>query len=123
MAKLSFGVTGPTGSLDVSITIADTDMPRIMAYLMSGPHGSVTENVITDVPDASWAPGEDQTEADRPTTQVQGWVTRQATMEETAASYARSVLDSLLSQTVAYEKAQAAAAAAAAVTPIEPILA
>lgn len=121
MAKLSFGVTGPTGALDVSIVIADTDMPRIMAYLMSGPHGSVTENVVSDVPDASWSPGEGETEADRPTAQVQSWVTRPATPEETAASYARSILNSLLSETMAFEKSHAAAAAAAAVTPIEPL--
>ncbi len=121
MAKISFVVTAPTGDLEASVTIADADFPRIMAYLMSGPHGQVTENVITDVPDASWSPGDDQTEADRPTVQTQGWVTRPATMEETAAAYARSVLAQLLSETVAFERQQAAATAAAAVTPIEPV--
>lgn len=121
MAILFFGVNGPTLDLREDLQINDSDAPRIMAYLMASSFGTVTENVITSIPDASWSPGEDQTEADRPTTQQQSWVSRPATPEETAEAYARSVLASLLDATVAFEKAQAAQAAANAVAPIVPV--
>jgi hypothetical protein len=121
MATLFFGVQGPTLDLRQDLQIADTDAPRIIGYLMASSYGTVTENIVSEIPDASWSPGEDETEEDRPTIQTQAWVTRPATAEETAANYARSVLDSLLTATVAHEKAQAAAAAADAVTPIDPV--
>jgi hypothetical protein len=121
MATLFFGVQGPTLDLRQDLNIADTDAPRIMAYLMASSYGTVTENIQSMVPDAGWSPGEGETEADRPTIQTQAWVTRPATPEETAANYARAVLDSLLTQTVAHEKAMAAQAAADAVTPINPV--
>jgi hypothetical protein len=121
MATLFFGVQGPTLDLRQDLQIADTDAPRILAYLMASSYGTITENVISEIPDPSWSPGEDETEEDRPTIQTQAWVTRPATPEETAANYARAVLDSLLTATVAHEKALAAAAAADAVAPIEPI--
>lgn len=121
MANLFFGVEGPTLDLREDLHIADSDAPRIMAYLMASPYGQVTENVVTTNSDPNWSPGEDQTEADRPTISIQQWVTRPATPDETAANYARAVLGQLLSETVAHEKAQAAAAAAAAVAPIEPV--
>ena len=119
MATLFFGVTGPTLDLRQDLTILDTDAPRIMAYLMASPYGTVTENVQSTIPDASWSPGEGETEADRPMIPVQSWVSRPATPEETAEAYARAILSQLLSETVAYEKAQAAAAAANGVAPIE----
>lgn len=119
MATLFFGVTGPTLDLREDLQIADTDAPRIMAYLMASPYGTVTENVQSEIPDASWSPGEGETEADRPMIPVQQWVSRPATPEETAEAYARAILSQLLSETVAYEKAQAAAAAANGVAPIE----
>ena len=119
MANLFFGVQGPTLDLRKDLQIADTDAPRILAYLMASSFGTVTENVISDVPDASWSPGEDQTEADRPTIQQQSWVSRPATPEETAANYAKAILASLLEQTVSFEKAAAAAAAAESVPPIQ----
>ena len=121
MATLFFGVTGPTLDLRENLQIADTDAPRIMAYLMASPYGTVTENVQSQQPDASWSPGEGQTEADRPSIPVQSWVSRPATPEETAANYARAVLSQLLSETVAHEKTVAAAAAAGGVTPILPV--
>ncbi len=121
MAKIAFTVTAPSGDLEASVTIADTDFPRIMAYLMASSFGTVTENVVSETPDSAWTAGEDETEADRPMLQTQAWVTRPATPEETAAAYARSVLAQLLSETVAFERQQAAATAAAAVTPIEPV--
>jgi hypothetical protein len=119
MATLTFGVDGPTLDLAVALTIADTDAPRILAYLMASGYGTVTENVQTTTPDASWSPGEGETEDDRPTIATQAWVTRPATPEEAAANYARSVLDSLLASTVAYERSEAARIAAEAVAPIQ----
>lgn len=104
MAILFFGVQGPTLDLRQDLEILDTDAPRIMAYLMSSSFGQVTENVVS--PDGL----------------SQGWVTRAATPEETAANYAKAVLASLLNETVAFEKAAAAKAAADAVQPIEPVV-
>jgi hypothetical protein len=121
MANLFFGVQGPTLDLRQDLQIADTDAPRIIGYLMASSYGTVTENVVGEVPDASWSPGEGETEKDRPTIETQAWVTRFATPEETAANYARAVLDSLLTATVAHEKAMAAQAAANAVAPINPV--
>jgi hypothetical protein len=118
MATFFFGVNGPTLDFRQDLAIADTDAPRIMAYLMSSSFGTVTENVISEIPNASWSPGEDQTEADRPTIQQQAWVTRLATAEEAAANYARATLATLLDATLAHEKAEAARAAAESVAPI-----
>lgn len=121
MANLFFGVQGPTLDLRQDLQIADTDAPRIIGYLMGTGFGTVTENIKSEVPDPSWTPGEKETDADRPMLQTQAWVTRPATPEETAANYARSILASLLSATVAHEKAAAAAAASAAISDIQPI--
>jgi hypothetical protein len=118
MTKLAFSITGPNMTLAQELQIADTDAPRIMGYLMSSPFGTVTENIVSETPDASWSPGEGETEEDRPTIATQAWVTRHATPEETAANYARSILASLLDQTVAFERAQAAKIAAESVAPI-----
>jgi hypothetical protein len=121
MATLFFGVNGPTLDLRQDLQIADTDAPRIMAYLMASSYGTVTENVVSEIPDSAWSPGEGETEDDRPTIPTQAWVTRPATPEETAENYARAILGQLLSETVAHEKAMAAAAAANAVAPINPV--
>lgn len=120
MATLSFGVKGPTQDWTVSLQIADTDSPRILAWLASpaSGYGTVTENVVSNVPDPSWSPSEGQTEADRPTYQQQSWVTRPATPEEAAKNYAEVTLRNLLGSTVAWEKSEAAATAAAEVPPI-----
>ena len=122
MATLFFGVNGPTLDLREDLQIGDTDAPRIMAYLMASPYGQVTENIQSQVPDTGWSPGEDQTEADRPMIPVQSWVTRPATPDETASNYAKAILSQLLSETVNWEKAQAASAAANQVTPIVPVV-
>lgn len=121
MANLFFGVQGPTLDLRQDLQVADTDAPRIIAYLMASSYGQVTENIVSNIPDASWSSGEGETEADRPMVQTQAWVTRPATPEETAANYAKAILSQLLSETVAHEKAMAASAAADAVTPINPV--
>ena len=121
MANLFFGVEGPTLDLREDLQIADSDAPRIMAYLMASSYGTVTENIIRTRPDPSWSPGEDETEENRPTIQTQEWVTRPATPEETATNYARAILGQLLSETVNWERSQAAISAAAAVAPITPV--
>lgn len=118
MATFFFGVQGPTLNFQQNLAIADADAPRIMAYLMASSYGTVTENVQSEIPDASWSPGEGETEADRPMIPVQSWVTRPATPEEAAANYANAVLASLLDATLAHEKAAAAEAAAQSVAPI-----
>lgn len=120
MATLSFGVAGPNQNWTVSLNIADTDSPRILAWLCSpsSGYGTVTENIQSQVPDTSWSPGEGQTEADRPTHAIQQWVTRPATPEEAAQNYARATLSALLNSTVARERSEAAAIAAAQITPI-----
>jgi hypothetical protein len=118
MATFFFGVNGPTLDFRHDLAIADADAPRIMGYLMSSSFGTVTENIVSEEPDASWSPGEGETEADRPMLQTQAWVTRQATAEETAANYAKAILAQLLEQTVAFERAQAAKTAAESVAPI-----
>lgn len=122
MATLSFGVKGPNQDWTVALQIADTDSPRILAWLMSpnSGYGTVTENVQSEIPDPSWSPGEDQTEADRPMIPIQQWVTRPATAEEAAQNYARATLSTLLASTVAWERAEAAAKAAADVPDIVP---
>jgi hypothetical protein len=118
MATFFFGVNGPTLDFRHDLGIADTDAPRIMGYLMSSAFGTVTENVQSEEPDASWSPGEGETEDDRLTITTQAWVTRPATPEETAANYAKAILAQLLEQTVAFERAQAAKVAAESVAPI-----
>lgn len=123
MATLSFGVKGPSQDWTVSLTIADTDSPRILAWLSSpaSGYGTVTENVQSNTPDPSWSPGEGETEADRPTMLTQAWVSRPATPEEAAQNYAEATLQSLLANTVAWERAVAAQAAANAIAPIQPV--
>lgn len=120
MATLSFGVKGPTQDWTTSLEIADADSPRIIAWLMSpaSGYGTITENVQSQVPDASWSPGEGETEADRPTIAVQQWVTRAASPEEATQNFARATLASLLAQTVAWERSEAARIAAEQVAPI-----
>jgi hypothetical protein len=121
MATFFFGVNGPTLDFRHDLGIADADAPRIMGYLMSSSFGTVTENIVSEEPDASWSPDEKagETEKDRPMLQTQAWVTRQASPEETAANYAKAILAQLLEQTVAFERAQAAKVAAESVAPIQ----
>ena len=73
------------------------------------------------IPDAAWEPTPGQTEDDRPFYWAQHWVTRQATPEEAAKAYATAVMNSLLADTLSWEKAQAGADAANNVPPITPI--
>lgn len=94
MATLSFGVSGPNQNWTVALNIADTDSPRILAWLCSAESGfgTVSANVQSG--------------------ETQQWVTRPATPEEAAQNYARATLNALLSSTVAWERAAAAQQAA-----------
>lgn len=123
MATLSFGVKGPTQNWTINLEIANTDSPRILTWLASpeSGYGTVTENIQYESPDPSWSPGEDETEADRPTISMQKWETRPATLEEAAKNYAESTLKTLLNSTVAWEKAKAAEAAVANIPEINPV--
>lgn len=120
MATLSFGVVGPTLNFTVEMNIADTDAPRILAWLCSpkSGYGTMPDTVMVDVPNASWVPGDGQTEADRPTIQEARLVIRVAKVEEAAQNYARATLASLLASAVAAERQAAADAAMAAVSDI-----
>lgn len=120
MALVNYGVVSPSLTLTVQMELSDADSERIVAYLMAATSfGSVTENVQSEVPNPAWSP--DQKDPDDPPEfiQVQAWVTRQASPEETAANYAKAILAQLLEQTVAFERAQAAKVAAESVAPIQ----
>jgi hypothetical protein len=82
MAILFFGVNGPTLDLREDLQIADTDAPRIMAYLMASSFGTVTENVITDIPDQNWTPAPEQPESDRPMIFDPDWVADEGQTED-----------------------------------------
>ena len=73
------------------------------------------------IPDASWVPAPGQTEDDRPFYWAQRWETRQATPEEAAKAYATAVMNSLLADTLNWEKVQAGTDAANNVPPITPV--
>jgi hypothetical protein len=121
MAVLSFGVNGPFQNWQVSMSINDSDSPRILAWLSSAQsgYGTVTENVQYEEPDMSWSPAEDQTEEDRPTILMQKWITRTASSEEAAKNFAESTLKTLLNNTVQWERQKAAQEAADSIPPIE----
>jgi hypothetical protein len=122
MALVNYGVVSPSLTLTVQMELSDADSERIVAYLMAATSfGSVTENVITNVPNPAWSP--DQEDPDDPPEfiQVQAWVTRPATPEEAITAYAESVMNGILQQAYNWDQQQAAAEAAATVPPITPI--
>lgn len=93
-ATLSFGVVGPTMDFTTSVVVSDINAGRILNYLVNGTsYGTVIEADGTERP---------------------------ATTEEAAQAFALGILRGLLSQTVRYEKEQAAKAAAESVAPIAP---
>ncbi len=122
MALVNYGVVSPSLTLTVQMELSDADSERIVAYLMAATSfGTVTENVITDIPNPAWSP--DQEDPDDPPEfiQVQAWVTRPATPEEAITAYAESVMNDILQQAYNWDQQQAAAEAAANVPPITPI--
>lgn len=100
MATLTLSIDGPTLDLAVSLNIADTDAPRIVAWLMSPASGFGLTTETVEHEGASHS------------------VIRPATAEEAVKSCAHSMLDNLLISTVSWEKFQATEAALKSITPI-----
>ena len=122
MAIVNYGVVSPSLTLTVQMELSDADSERIVAYLMAAtPYGTVTENVITDIPNPAWSPDQEDPNDPPEFIQQQAWVTRPATPEEAVTAYAESVMNSILQQAYQWDQSQAAAEAAANVPPITPI--
>ena len=122
MAIIFYGVTSPDLNLDVKMELSDADSQRIMTYLVAGsPYGTVTENVQSQVPNPAWSPDQPDPLDPPEYIDVQSWVTRQATPEEAAKAYATAVMNSLLADTLNWEKVQAGTNAANNVPPITPV--
>jgi hypothetical protein len=122
MALVNYSVTSPSLTTAVEMELSDADSERIVAYLMAAtPYGTVTENVITDIPNPAWSPDQEDPNDPPEFIQVQAWVTRPATPEEAVTAYAESVMNSILQQAYNWDQQQAAAEAAANVPPITPI--
>jgi hypothetical protein len=122
MAIVNYGVVSPSLTLTVQMELSDADSERIVAYLMAAtPYGTVTENVITDIPNPAWSPDQEDPNDPPEFIQQQAWVTRPATPEEAVTAYAESVMNSILQQAYQWDQQQAAAEAAANVPPITPI--
>ena len=122
MALVNYGVVSPSLTLTVQMELSDADSERIVAYLMQAtPYGSVTENVISDIPNPAWSPDQPDPLDPPEFIQQQAWVTRPATPEEAITAYAESVMNGILQQAYQWDQSQAAAGAAANVPPITPI--
>jgi hypothetical protein len=122
MALVNYGVVSPSLTLTVQMELSDADSERIVAYLMAAtPYGTVTENVITDIPNPAWSPDQEDPNDPPEFIQQQAWVTRPATPEEAVTAYAESVMNDILQQAYNWDQQQAAAEAAANVPPITPI--
>ena len=122
MALVNYGVVSPSLTLTVQMELSDADSERIVAYLMAAtPYGTVTENVISDIPNPAWSPDQEDPLDPPEFIQQQAWVTRAATPEEAVTAYAEGVMNSVLQQAYQWDQSQAAAAAAANVPPITPI--
>ena len=122
MAIVNYGVVSPSLTLTVQMELSDADSERIVAYLMAAtPYGTVTENVITDIPNPAWSPDQPDPLDPPEFIQQQSWVTRPATPEEAVTAYAEGVMNSILQQAYQWDQQQAAAEAAANVPPITPI--
>jgi len=122
MAIVNYGVVSPSLTLTVQMELSDADSERIVAYLMAATsYGTVTENVITDIPNPAWSPDQPDPLDPPEFIQQQAWVTRPATPEEAVTAYAEGVMNSILQQAYQWDQQQAAAEAAANVPPITPI--
>ena len=122
MALVNYGVQSPDLTLNVQMELSDADSARVVEYLMAAtPYGTVTENVIQQVPNPAWSA--DQPDPNDPPEfiEVQSWVSRPATPTEALTAYAESLMNTVLVQAFQWDQARAAAAAAAEVPPITPI--
>ena len=122
MAIVNYSVTSPSLTTAVEMELSDTDSERMIAWLMAAtPYGSVTENVISDIPNPAWSPDQPDPLDPPEFIQQQAWVSRPATPEEAVVAYAESVMNDILQQAYQWDQQQAAQDAAAHVPPITPI--
>lgn len=123
MAIVNYSVTSPSLSTAVEMELSDADSERMIQWLMADtPYGTVTENVISDVPNPAWSPDQPDPLDPPEYIQQQSWVTRPATPEETVIAYAQSLMNTSLQQAYQWDQQQAAATAAANVPPITPVI-
>jgi hypothetical protein len=122
MSLVDYSVTTPDLKLSVQMELSDADSARVVEYLMTAtPFGTVTENVVQDVPNPAYSPDQEDPNDPPQFIQQQAWVTRPATPEEAVTAYAESLMNTVLQQAFQWDQARAAQAAAAEVPPITPI--
>lgn len=122
MSLVDYSVTTPDLKLSVQMELSDADSARVVEYLMTAtPYGTVTENVVQDVPNPAWSPDQEDPNDPPEFIQQQAWVTRPATPEEAVTAYAESLMNTVLQQAFQWDQQRAAQEAAAAVPPITPI--
>ena len=122
MAIVNYSVTSPSLTTAVEMELSDADSERMIQWLMAAtPYGTVTENVITDIPNPAWSPDQPDPLDPPEYIQQQSWVTRPATPEEAITAYAESVMNSVLQDAYQWDQSQAAQEAAANVPPITPV--
>ena len=60
MAIVNYSVTSPSLTTAVEMELSDADSERMIQWLMAAtPYGTVTENVITDIPNPAWSPDQE----------------------------------------------------------------
>ena len=122
MAIVNYSVTSPSLTTAVQMELSDADSERMIAWLMAAtPYGTVTENVISDIPNPAWSADQPDPLDPPEFIQQQAWVTRPATPEEAVIAYAQSLMNTSLQQAYQWDQSRAAAEAAANVPPITPI--
>ena len=83
MAIVNYSVTSPSLTTAVEMELSDADSERMIQWLMAAtPYGTVTENVITDIPNPAWSPDQEDPLDPPEFIQQQSWVSRPATPEE-----------------------------------------
>ena len=123
MAIVNYSVTSPSLTTAVEMELSDADSERMIQWLMAAtPYGTVTENVITDIPNPAWSPDQPDPLDPPEFIQQQAWVSRPATPEEAVIAYAQSLMNTSLQQAYQWDQSQAAAEAAASVPPITPVI-
>jgi hypothetical protein len=123
MAIVNYSVTSPSLTTAVEMELSDADSERMIQWLMADtPYGTMTENVITDVPNPAWSPDQPDPLDPPEYIQQQSWVSRPATPEEAVIAYAQSLMNTSLQQAYQWDQQQAAAEAAASVPPITPVI-
>ena len=118
MATIFFGIHDNNWVIRQEFNLNDENTERVLNYLKTTPYGHITETQTLQIPDPNWTPGEDQSEDDRPTISVEHSTTRPATQEELVEGYTKDVINTLVQQTVDWEKQQAIANAIAQIIPI-----